>query len=162
MNLIHYIGLDVHNDSIAISIAPGDSTELGPEFADKFPTAKCFSSWLGLCPDNRITGGKIISAKTREVKSRSAKALRLAAHSLWRAKNYPGDFFRRWKTRLETPRAITAMAHKLARIIWHLIKHRAPYDPTVWNEAEEKLRKKKIKRLHQTAASLGFKLLTAS
>ena len=57
--------------------------ELGPEFAEKFATAKHFGSWLGLCPDNRITGGKIYSVKTRDVKSRVAEALRLAAQSLW-------------------------------------------------------------------------------
>jgi transposase len=137
-------------------------TELGPDFVDRFPTAKCFGSWLGLCPDNRITGGRIISVKTREVKSRSADALRLAAQSLWRAKSYLGDCFRRWKARLGTPKAITAMAHKLARIIWHMIKHRTPYDPTVWHKAEEKLKHKRIKRLQQSAAALGFKLLTTS
>jgi len=137
-------------------------SELGPDFTDRFPTAKCFASWLGLCPDNRITGGKIISVQTREVKSRSAEALRLAAQSLWRAKNYLGDCFRRWKARLGTAKAITAMAHKLARILWHLTKHRTPYDPTVWQHAEEKLRQKKIQRLHQSAAALGFKLLTTS
>jgi transposase len=135
-------------------------TELGPDFVDRFPTAKCFASWLGLCPDNRITGGKIISAKTREVKSRVSEALRLAAHSLWRAKNYLGDCFRRWKARLGTAKAITAMAHKLARILWHLIKHRQPYDPTVWAAAEEKLKKKKLHHLHQTAAALGYKLIS--
>ena len=135
-------------------------TELGPDFVQRFPTAKCFGSWLGLCPDNRITGGKIISAKTREVKSRSAEALRLAAQSLWRAKNYLGDCFRRWKARLGTAKAITAMAHKLARILWHMIKHRAPYDPNVWAAAEEKLKKKKIQRLHQQATALGYQLLT--
>jgi len=137
-------------------------TELGPNFVTRFPTAKCFASWLGLCPDNRITGGKIISVKTRDVKSRSAEALRLAAQSLWRAKNYLGDCFRRWKGRLGTPKAITAMAHKLARILWHLLKYQEPYDPAVWAQAEEKLKKKKIQRLHQSAAALGFKLTTAS
>ena len=136
-------------------------TELGPDFVTRFPTAKCFGSWLGLCPDNRITGGKVLSVKTRDVKCRSAEALRLAAQSLWRAKNYLGDCFRRWKARLGTPKAITAMAHKLARILWHLIKHRTPYDPTVWHQAEEKLKRKKIQRLHQTAAALGFTLTTA-
>ena len=70
--------------------------ELGPDFAEKFPTAKHFGSWLGLCPDNRITGGKIYSVKTRDVKSRVAEALRLAAQSLWRAQNYFGDLYRRW------------------------------------------------------------------
>jgi len=134
-------------------------TELGPDFVERFPTAKAFASWLGLCPDNRITGGKIISVKTRDVKSRSAEALRLCAQSLWRAKNYLGDCFRRWKARLGTPKAITAMAHKLARILWHMIKYRQAYDPSVWVKAEEKLRHKKIKRLQQSAAALGFKLL---
>jgi len=136
-------------------------TELGPDFVQRFPTAKCFASWLGLCPDNRITGGKVMSVKTRDVKSRSAEALRLAAQSLWRAKNYMGDCFRRWKARLGTPKAITAMAHKLARILWHLIKHRTPYDPTVWQHAEAKLQQKKIHRLHQSAAALGFQLTPA-
>lgn len=133
-------------------------TELGPNFVERFPTAKCFASWLGLCPDNRITGGRILSSKTREVKSRSADALRLAAQSLWRAQNYLGDCFRRWKARLGTPKAITAMAHKLARILWHLMKYRQPYDPGVWTAAEEKQKKKKLTRLHQTAAALGYQL----
>lgn len=137
-------------------------TELGPDFVARFPTGKCFGSWLGLCPDNRITGGKIISVKTRDVKSRAALALRLAAQSLWHSKDYLGDCFRRWKARLGTPKAITAMAHKLARIIWHLIKYRTPYDPAVWAQAEEKLKKKRLKYLQQSAAALGYKLLCAS
>lgn len=137
-------------------------TELGPDFVSRFPTAKCFASWLGLCPDNRITGGKIISVKTRDVKTRTALALRLAAQSLWRSKDYLGECFRRWKARLGTPKAITAMAHKLARILWHLIKYKQAYDPTVWAVAEQKLRQKKIKRLQQNAAALGFKLLCTS
>jgi len=65
--------------------------ELGPDFVQRFPTAKCFVSWLDLCPDNRITGGRIISVKTRDVKSRSAEALRLAAQALWQSKTYLGD-----------------------------------------------------------------------
>jgi transposase len=137
-------------------------TELGPDFSTKFPTAKCFASWLGLCPDNRITGGKIISVKTRDVKNRTALALRLAAQSLGRSKDYLGECFRRWKARLGTPKAITAMAHKLARIIWHLLKHRQAYDPKVWAIAEEKLKVKRLKRLEQSAANYGFKLVCAS
>ncbi len=136
-------------------------TELGPDFVARFPTAKCFASWLGLCPDNRITGGKIISVKTRDVKSRAAMALRLAAQSLWHSKDYLGECFRRWKARLGTPKAITAMAHKLARVIWHMIKYRTPYDPSVWSLAEEKLKKKKLRFLQQNAAALGYKLLCA-
>jgi len=137
-------------------------TELGPNFASKFPTAKCFASWLGLCPDNRITGGKIISVKTRDVKNRAAMALRLAAQSLWRSKDYLGDCFRRWKARMGTPKAITAMAHKLARIIWHLIKYKEAYDPKVWAIAEGKMKVKRLKRLEQSAATCGFKLVCAT
>jgi hypothetical protein len=63
---------------------------------------------------------------------------------------------------LGTPKAITAMAHKLARILWHLLKYREAYDPQVWLAAEEKMRKKKIKRLEQNATALGYKLITAT
>jgi len=87
-----------------------------------------------------------------------AEALRLAANALWHSKTYLGDCFRRWKARLGTPKAITAMAHKLARIIWHLIKYQEPYDPRVWAKAEEKNRQKKIKRLEKNAANLGFQI----
>ena len=87
------------------TVAPWRRQGPRPEFAAKFPTAKHFGSWLGLCPDNRITGGKIYSVKTRAVKSRVAEALRLAAQSLWRAQNYFGDLYRRWKARLGSPKA---------------------------------------------------------
>ena len=133
--------------------------ELGPGFAEKFPSAKHFGSWLGLCPDNRITGGKIYSVKTRAVKSRVAEALRLGAQSLWQAKNYFGDLYRRWKARLGSPKAITAMAHKLARILWHLLKYKEAFNPEVFAQAEEKMKRKKLARLHDLAASLNYQLL---
>jgi len=133
--------------------------ELGPGFAEKFPTAKHFGSWLGLCPDNRITGGKIYSVRTREVKSRVAEALRLAARSLWRAQNYFGDLYRRWKARLGGPKAITAMAHKLARILWHLLKYKEPFNPEVFKKEEQKMQRKKLARLQNLAASLNYQLI---
>ena len=132
--------------------------ELGPTFADKFATAKHFSSWLGLCPDNRITGGKVYSVKTRDVKSRVAKALRLAAQSLGRAENYFGALYRRWKARLGAPKAITAMAHKLARVLWHLLKYKQPFDWNVFAKEEEKMKRKKLARLQNFAASMNFQL----
>jgi len=133
--------------------------ELGPEFAEKFATAKHFGSWLGLCPDNRITGGKIYSVRTRDVKSRVAEALRLAAQSLWRAQNYFGDLYRRWQARLGSPKAITAMAHKLARILWHLLKFKQPFNPEVFAKEEEKMKRKKLARLHNIAATLNYQLV---
>jgi hypothetical protein len=133
--------------------------ELGPEFAEAFPTAKHFGSWLGLCPDNRITGGKIYSVKTRDVKSRVAEALRLAAQSLWQAKNYFGELYRRWRARLGGPKAITARAHKLARILWHLLKYKEAFNPEVFAREEEKMRRRKLARLQTLAASLNYQLV---
>jgi transposase len=132
--------------------------ELGPGFAEKFATAKHFGSWLGLCPDNRITGGKIYSVRTRDVKSRVAEALRLAAQSLGRAQNYFGDLCRRWKARLGAPKAITAMAHKLARVLWHLLKYKEPFNPEVFAREEEKMKRRKLARLQNLAASLNYQL----
>src|SRR4029077_2929441 len=110
-----------------------------------------FASWLGLCPDNRITGGKIYSVRTRDVKSRIAEALRLAAQSLWRAQNYFGDLFRRWKARLGSPEAITAMAHKLARVLWHLLKFKQPFNLEVFAKEEAKSKKRKLANLQNLA-----------
>jgi len=133
--------------------------ELGPGFAEKFTTAKHFASWLGLCPDNRITGAKIYSLSTRPVKSRVAEALRLAAQSLSRAQTYFGDLFRRWKARLGSPKAITAMAHKLARILWQLLKYKEPFKPEVFALQEQQLQRKKLHPLHNMAIALNFKLV---
>lgn len=132
--------------------------ELGPTFADKFATAKHFGSWLGLCPDNRITGGKIYSVKTRDVKSRVATALRLAAQSLHRAENYFGDLYRRWRARLGAPKAITAMAHKLARVLWHMLKYKVAFDAKVFEKEEAKMKRKKLARLQNLAASMNYQL----
>ena len=133
--------------------------ELGPDFAQRFPTAKHFGSWLGLCPDNRITGGKIYSVKTRDVKSRVATALRLAAQGLSRAQNYFGDIYRRWKARLGGPKAITAMAHKLARVLWHLLKFKQPFDWNAFAKEEEKMKRKKLARLQNMPAALNYQLV---
>lgn len=133
--------------------------ELGPTFAEKFKTAKHFGSWLGLCPDNRITGGKVYSVKTRDVKSRVAKALRLAALNLGRAENYFGDLYRRWKARMGAPKAITAMAHKLARVLWHLLKFKQEFDWKVFAKEEEKMKRKKLARLQNLAAAMNYQLV---
>jgi transposase len=125
---------------------------------ERFPTPKHFASWLGLCPDNRITGGRVLSAATRDVKSRTAYALRLAAQSLQRSQSALGDYFRRMKARLGAPEAITAAAHKLARILHHLIKHRCSYDASVFATHEQLHRRRREKYLRKQAASLGYQL----
>ena len=115
---------------IGVSTALVLFTELGPDLA-RFPTAAQFSSWLNLCPHNKITGGKIISSHTGPGTNRAAQALRWATQSLYRSPSSLGQHFRRMRARLGTPEAITATAHKLARIIYHLITHRVAYDDSI-------------------------------
>ena len=126
-----------------------------------FPDAGQFSSWLGLCPDNRISGGKVLSAKTRKVDNRAAAALRMAALTLHHNPSHLGQFYRRMRYRLGPPKAITATAHKLARIIYHLVTTRQPYDESVFHLHDQSNRKRKTRRLHAQAAALGFSLIPA-
>ena len=79
----------------------------------RFCNASAFASWLGLCPENRISGGKVLYTKSRRVRTRVATALRMAANSLHHAKDDLGEFFRRIARKLGKPQAITATAHKL-------------------------------------------------
>ena len=133
-------------------------SEVGPS-VERFGNVKQFASWLGLCPDNRITGGRILSAATRDVKSRLAYALRMGAQTLYRSQTALGDYFRRMRARLGAPEAITAAAHKLARILYHLVKNRCSYDGSVFASEEEIHRKRRQKSLQKQAAHLGMQLI---
>lgn len=103
----------------------------------RFRNASAFISWLGLCPEKKISGGKVLFTKSRRVRSRVAIALRRAARSLHHAKDYMGEFFRRICRKLGKPQAITATAHKLARIVYHLLSTREAYDESVFHKCEE-------------------------
>lgn len=153
---------------VDLTAIPGiQSTTIHTLFAEigrdvsKFPTAKHFASWLGLCPDNRISGGHILSVRTKAVKNRASIALRMAAQSLYRSQTALGDFFRRMRAKLGTPKAITATAHKLARIIYHLLKTGMPYDQTRFARHEEQYRRRKEIYLKNQAKALGFALVPA-
>lgn len=135
-------------------------TELGPDLSS-FPTGKHFSSWAGLCPDNRVSGGKVLSVKTRKVNSRVAQAFRLAAQSLHHSDTAVGAYYRRMRARLGAPKAITATAHKLARITYHLFTTRQPYDESVFINNEQRYQQRRASRLQREAAALGFQLVAA-
>lgn len=100
-------------------------SELGADLA-KFPSSKHFASWLGLCPDNRISGGRVLSVKTRHVKHRVAHALRLAAHGLSHSRSVLGAYFRRMRAKLGPPKAITATPRYGRRDLAHLPKGTGP------------------------------------
>jgi transposase len=134
-------------------------TEVGPDLS-RFPTASSFVSWLGLCPDNRISGGKILSVHTRHVVNRLSIALRMAGQSLHGSHSYLGDYFRRMRARLGAPAAITAAAHKLARILYHLLTTRQSYDESVFTEMEKRNQQRQINYVKKRAAALGLTILT--
>src|SRR4051812_44133977 len=89
--------------------------------------ARAFASWLGLCPGNKVSGGKILNSRTKPSDNKAAQALRMAAASLYRSNSYLGGFFRRIRARLGTPKAITAVAHKLAKILYTMLLHGKDY-----------------------------------
>jgi transposase len=132
--------------------------ELGGDIS-KFRSAGAFSSWMGLCPDNDISGGKVLWTGTRKVKNRIANTLRMAAQSLQRSESALGEFYRRMRAKLGAPKAITAAAHKLARIVFRLLKTREAYDDSVFAKAEQKYRQRLENRLKVQAQALGFTLV---
>lgn len=127
--------------------------------ASKFPTPKNFTSWLGLCCDNRITGGKVKGSSTRQVKNRAADAFRLAAQAVTRSAGPVGSFYRRKRAQLGAPEAITATAHKLARIYYHLWSTRHAYDPEILHRHERQHHHRMIANLQKRARALGFQLV---
>ncbi len=133
-------------------------TEIGPDVT-RFRHASAFASWLGLCPEKRVSGGKVLSCRTRKVKNRAAIALRLGANSLCRAKGYFGEFFRRMRAKLGTAQAITATAHKIARVLYHVLLTKEPYAETVFHRCDEHARRRAEMRLRKHAALLGFQVV---
>src|ERR1700733_3618852 len=124
-----------------------------------FAPRAAFASWLGLCPEKRISGAKVLSCKTRQVKHRAATALRMGANSLCRAKGYFGEFFRRMRARLGTAQAITATAHKIARILYHVLLTKKPYVETIFHNCDEQAHQRAEIRPRKQAARLGSQLL---
>jgi hypothetical protein len=136
-------------------------SELGTDMS-RWPSLKHFASWLGLCPQHRISGGKILSRRVRRGSSRAKRALRLAARSLHHSKSALGAFFRRIKARHGTPGAITAAAHKLARLVYTLLKHGTDYEAQEMAAYEAQYRARKLRGITRQAQELGFALVAVA
>ena len=124
-----------------------------------FPSEKQFTSWLGLCPTNETSGGMILKRRTRKVVSRATAAFRMAATALFKSQSYLGAQYRRLRTRLGAPRAITAMARKLACLYYRLIKHGQQYVDKGTEYYETKYREQQIWSLQKRAKKLGLQLV---
>jgi transposase len=133
-------------------------SEIGTDMS-RWPSLKHFCSWLGLCPQHKISGGKVLSRRVRRGSSRAKRALRLAARSLHQSKSALGAFFRRIKARHGTPLAITAAAHKLARLVYSLLKHGTDYVAQELAAYEAKYRERKLHGITRQARELGFALV---
>jgi hypothetical protein len=129
---------------------------------ERWATEHHFASWLGLCPDNRITGGKVFRRGTRQVINRAATALRLAATTLLRSQSYLGAQYRRFRSKLGAPKAITAMAHKLARLVYRILKWGHAYVDKGLQYYEDRHRQQQVHFLHKKAAQLGLLIVEPS
>jgi transposase len=144
-------------EGIGVLTAQVVISEIGLDMS-RWLTEKHFSSWLGLCPDHRISGGKVLSRHTRHVLNPVADALRMAATTLQNSKTALGAFYRRMRARLGAASAITATAHKLARIVYRLLKHGEHYVQQGLEAYEKKYRQRLLHNLKKTAAALGLEL----
>lgn len=124
-----------------------------------FPSERQFTSWLGLVPTNEQSGGKILNRRTRKVVNRAAVAFRSAAITLLRSRSYLGAQYRRLRTRLGAPKAITAMARKLACLFFRLVKHGQQYVDKGNEYYEARYREQQIRSLAKRAQKLGVQVI---
>lgn len=159
--LVRMCGVDLTRiDGIEVTTALKVISEVGPTLL-RFPSVKHFTSWLGLCPGTKISGGKKLSGKSRSGANRAAQALRLAAATLRTSKSALGAYYRRLCSRLDKAKAITAAAHKLARLIYAMLTRGTEYVDKGQTYYEERYRERVISHLHKKAAAMGFVLMPA-
>lgn len=135
--------------------------EIGLDMA-RWRDDKQFASWLGLCPGNNVSGGKRLSGKTKPSNNRAAATLRLAASTLYRSPTALGAYLRRLKSRKGPMKAITATAHKLAKIIYNMLRYGVAYMEAGQAYYEEQYRERKIRHMKKMAAELGYNLIESS
>jgi transposase len=145
-------------DGIDIGVAQTVISEVGLDML-RWEDEDHFASWLGLCPDNRITGGKVLRRGTRHVINRAATALRLGASTLLRSQSYLGAQYRRFRGKLGAPKAITAMAHKLAILVYRMLRWGHAYVDKGMRYYEERHRQQQIHLLKKRAAKLGLQII---
>jgi transposase len=151
VDLTRIDGIDCNN---ALKII----AEVGIDMS-RWKSSKHFASWLGLCPGTKVSGGKVLSAKSKPVANRAAAALRMAAFALFKSKSALGAYLRRQRSRLGAPKAITATAHKLARLVYTMLKHGTAYVDAGQEYYEERYRTRVVQNLKRKAQKFGFSLV---
>jgi transposase len=137
-------------------------TETGTDMS-KWPTAKHFCSWLRIAPAHDISGGKVLRSRTLKTGNRATQAFRLAAQAASRSTHSAfGAYYRRMRARLGPEKAMTALAHKIARTYYHMLKHRVPFRDVGAEEYEKRVRERELAHLRKKAARLGMRLVDLS
>jgi len=157
MSGVDLTAIDGINDITALKVLAETGTDMS-----RWKSEKHFSSWLGLSPGNKISGGKILSSKTKPTTNRAAAALRMAAFTLSNSKSALGAYYRRMRSRQGAPKAITATAHKLARLIYSMLKHGTEYVDQGQDYYEQQYQDRVMKNLKHRAALMGFVLIPSS
>ena len=157
--LLKMCGVDVTRiDGIDETTALNVVSEVGTDLS-RFPSDKHFASWLGLCPGTRISGGKVLGSKTKPSVNRAAQAFRQAAAALRSSKSALGAYYRRLCARMDKAKAVTAAAHKLARLFYALLTKGQEYVDQGQQYYEERYRQRIISQLQRRAQSLGMALV---
>ena len=136
-------------------------SEIGLDMS-RWPTSKHFASWLGLSPGSKISGGKNFSSKTKPSANRAAHTFRMAAYSLHRSQTAIGAFLRRKKAQLGAPKAITATAHKIARIFYEMLKTRAEYKDLGVDYYQNHYKERTLRNLKRKAKFFGLELVNTN
>jgi len=157
--LYRMIGVDlVPVDGFDVLTIQTIISEVGLDMA-RWPTEKHFASWLGLCPNNKVTGGRIKDTRSKKVVNRASCAFRMAAQAAGKSHSALGGYYRRMKIRLGPSKAITATAHKLARIFYRMLRYGTDYVDPGLHYYEQKYRQKVLNNLKKRARLLGYELI---
>jgi transposase len=157
-SLANWTGVDLTRiNGLGVTVVMKLLTEIGPDVS-RFATVKHFCSCLGLCPGTKISGGKVLSSGTKRSANRARQALKMAAMSLSRSDSALGAFYRRLSGRMDKPRANTATAHKLARMVYFMLTRGEQFVDQGQQRYEDQQRQRSIAALKRRAAALGFQL----
>jgi transposase len=156
--LANWAGVDLTRiNGLGLTVVMTILSEIGPDLS-RFQSVKHFCSWLGLCPATKISGGKVLSAKTKRSINRVRQALKMAAMSVSHSASALGAFYRRLCSRMDKPRANTATAHKLARMVYFMLTRGEAFVDEGQQRYEEQQHERSVAALKRRAAALGFQL----
>jgi transposase len=141
------------SDSTAIEVL----SETGLDM-NKWPTVKHFTSWLNLAPNNKISGGKLLSSKIPKKKNRAGQVFKMAAFAVQRSKNWLAVFYHRIKSKAGAQKAITATARKIAVIFYKMLKDKVPFNPVSLDKYTEGFKERQLRKLQKQAKNLGLQL----